>query len=52
MFSAKNLFGLIKFKVLELRKIAEELGISIKKESQKTKKLINKTKIELSLLIN
>ena len=38
---------LIKFKVLELRKIAEELGISIKKESLKTKKLINKTKIEL-----
>ena len=38
---------LIKFKVLELRKIAEELGISIKKESQKTKKLINKTKTEL-----
>ena len=38
---------LSKYKVLELRKIAEELGVSIKKESTKTKKLINKTKTEL-----
>ena len=36
-----------KLKVIKLRKIAEELGISIKKESLKTKKLINKTKTEL-----
>lgn len=38
-----------KLKVAELRQLAEDLGLSIKKESEKTKKLINKTKTELIL---